>query len=73
MKLYEKIARALAENSYVGHSYFSDIETAIDRHWPMWRTDSIVATKAVLKWLKDNPDSNLREVLENELKNLHEK
>lgn len=70
MPLYEKIARSLAENSYIGHSYFSDIESAVDRDWILWRTDSIVATKAILKWIKENPDKNLEELIETELKNL---
>jgi hypothetical protein len=70
MPLYEKIARSLAENSYIGHSYFSDIESAVDRDWRLWRTDSIVATKAILKWIKENPDKNLEELIETELKNL---
>jgi hypothetical protein len=70
MPLYEKIARSLAENSYIGHSYFTDIESAVDRDWRLWRTDSIVATKAILKWIKENPDKNLEELIETELKNL---
>lgn len=71
MTLYEKIARALAENSYIGHSYFSDIDSAVDRDWRLWRTDSIVATKAILKWLKENPDkTDLKEIIEIELKNI---
>lgn len=70
MPLYEKIARSLAENSYIGHSYFSDIESAVDRDWRLWKTDSIVATKAILKWIKENPDKNLEELIETELKNL---
>lgn len=70
MKLYEKIARALAENSYIGHSYFTDIDSAVDRDWRMWRTESLVAAKAVMKWIKENPDKDLCEVIEHELKNL---
>lgn len=71
MKLHEKIARALAENSYVGHNYFTDIESAVDRDWRLWRTDSLVATKTVMKWLKENSDKqNFHELIEQELKNL---
>lgn len=71
MPLYEKIARALAENSYIGHSYFTDLESAVDRDWRLWKTDSLVAAKAVLKWLKENSDKeNLAELIEKEFKNL---
>lgn len=71
MPLYEKIARALAENSYIGHSYFADIESAVDRDWRLWKTDSLVAAKAVLKWVKENSDKeNLAELIEKEFKNL---
>jgi len=71
MPLYEKIARALAENSYSGHSYFTDIDSAIDRDWRVWKTESLVAAKAVMKWLKENSDKeNLAEIIEKEFKNL---
>lgn len=70
MTLYEKIARSLAENSYVGHSYFSDIDSAIDRDWRMWKTDSIVAAKTVMNWLKENSDEKYSKIIEHELKNL---
>lgn len=74
MKLYEKIGRHLAENTYGYHSDFVDGKTLVDTHWRLWKTDGIISTKAVLSWLKESPPNSSREnlikLIEEELKNV---
>lgn len=71
MKLYETIARSLAENTYGNYSDFVDGKTLVDTHWTLWKTDSIVSTKSFLSWLKTfPPETDLKDIVEHIQKEL---
>lgn len=74
MKLFVRVARKLADHAYGGHSSFVDQETLVDTHWHLWKTESILASKAFCEWLKDMPSTINRDELiqkiKEELKNV---
>jgi hypothetical protein len=71
MKLFERIARKMADRVYAGYSLLEkDENRMVDANWHFWRTDSIIAVKEMKLWLIENGQEELASRITKELEHL---
>jgi hypothetical protein len=71
MRLFERVARKMADRVYSGYSMLEkDENRMVDANWYQWKTESIVAVKEVRAWLIENGQEELANKIKIELDNL---
>jgi hypothetical protein len=71
MRLFERVARKMADRVYSGYSMLEkDENRMVDANWHQWRTESLVAVKEVRAWLIENGQEELANKIKIELDNL---